>query len=120
MFVTKKELELNNSFLEELVAESRLNDMSKNVSYKESQMRDRNASINEWYEDMNQKPAFNLITKIAFTLKCRCSFSWTYQPRNYDARRKYALCPKCRQAVRIHNNQDQIPLKRGRKTKESI
>ena len=114
--LTRKDLSLNDSFLEELIAESKLNDLTaiKNSVVNNTEgMRSRDNITTDWYnqlskhtqqEQASEEPAFTLVTQIAFSLTCLCGFSWTYKPRVYNPPKRYALCCKCRQAVKIHPN----------------
>jgi hypothetical protein len=111
--LTKKDLELNDKYLSELVKSSRRKDIAAFNEFaplsSSSYMRTRNTIEKQ---QAKEKPAFTLVTEIVFPLKCRCGFSWSYRPKKYNPRRVYCLCPRCRCAVRIKG---EISSVRGRK-----
>jgi hypothetical protein len=108
---TKKDLELNDSYLNALVENSRRNDVTAFNDF--APLSD---NVRTTAEDRSKEnTAFTLITQIAFPLQCRCGYRWTYKPRACDPRRKYALCCKCRQAVKIHKDQPRIRTTTRRK-----
>jgi hypothetical protein len=102
--LTRKDLALNDEYLNALVETSRRKDMSAYHDFESlSNVNIHTSNVIE-EQQAQEEPAFTLVTKIAFPLKCRCGFSWTYEPREYDPNRRYALCPRCRQAVKINGD----------------
>ena len=114
--LTKKDIALNDEYLNSLVQNSRRNDMSAFSDFAPiSNVGMRTRDTIEEQQQANEEPAFTLITQIAFPLKCRRGFSGRTNQGYTTPRRKYALCCRCRQAVKIH--QDQEPVRSGRKAK---
>ena len=85
--ITKKDLVLNDEYLNSLVQYSRRKDMSAFNDFaplNESQMHTRTDIVEEYNQASKEPTVFTLVTQIAFPLTCRCGFSWTYKPRQYD------------------------------------
>jgi hypothetical protein len=108
---SKKDLERNNDYLNDLVDESRQGDLTTFDSYKKAIAKAiRQQDYDQQYQQIEiESEGITLVTKAVFPLTCsNCSHFWHYCPRNRATYRKivsgkkiFALCPSCRNQTRI-------------------